>query len=179
MSTIRNVEAINRLADALQWVRQNKPNLLNMSYWGATPDMDCDREGECGTAACMAGWAGVLGGMHPTVVSGGPDHGEFTWSHVNSEELMSSNAIGTEPVAGWAMRELGLTWEERQVMFGSDCQPSYPWTTYDGALRAVAAGVSVWDCWEWKCPTSTPYRQDIHKSINHSTINPTTESARF
>lgn len=110
------------IADAIE----AHPELYDQSQWGV--------ERDCGTAACLAGWACALAGYRPTVRVPRYSKPYFSWDLVNPQPLKPwSHRESVE--AGTAAEDLlGLNPDEAAQAFESGTE----WTPED--LRRIASG---------------------------------------
>jgi len=134
-----NSELLLQIADAIE----AKPELYDQGTWG-TYD-------ECGTKACIAGWATSLSGYYPTVVKGwnretGEPKSFFTYEKISKKKFQESswNNESVWPVDTIAEQLLDLSAEESMDLFEETWEPAGEYTVPE-ALRALASGVPLED----------------------------------
>lgn len=119
---MRNTEKLEKLADTLEWVIEEYPDLYDQSTYGQLTD--------CGTKACIAGWAAFLNGWKPQAI-------EKTWSWDFLERDSEK-----DDVHDIAIEVLGITRGEAEILFDQDWEPAEGMTVPD-ALKKLAGGEPI------------------------------------
>lgn len=138
---MQKIGDVRRRWEAVADAIERYPHLYEQQTWGepVVPYQHwCDGYEECGTRACVAGWACALNGYFPTVrsvtITGRPPRVRFTWEMVNREPLQTAHDPGSLSASGVAAELLGLDAEEEELAFHFAT-----WWTPD-RLRRVAKG---------------------------------------
>lgn len=135
------------------------PDLHDQETWETTPE-----DNPCGTKACIAGWACILGTndfkQKEMKIEGGEGKGIF-WipkkrivrehapDYVDVDELSPSGRIKNLPTEYYAETGaslLGLERHEADLLFHGEGRPREGYTV-SSALRAIANGSDVHEVW--------------------------------
>lgn len=147
---------LNAIADLVE----EFPELHNQEVWETLPE-----DNPCGTKACIAGWACILGTddfKQKEIKVGDADEKGIFWipkkrlvrehvpnDYTDVDALTPSDRIRnlpTEYYAGMGAELLGLDNEQADLLFHGEGRPREDYTVSE-ALRAIANGADVHDVW--------------------------------